>query len=41
MISKKKNLRFEKKKKMIYISVDEWRFVISIKNLDNKNFGMF
>ena len=29
------------KRIMIYISVDGWRFVIIVQNLDNKNFGMF
>ena len=26
---------------MIYISVDGWGFVITVQNLDNKNFGCF
>ena len=26
---------------MIYINVDGWKFVITVQNSDNKNFGMF
>ena len=29
------------KRKMIYVSMDKWGYVITIQNLNNKNFGMF
>ena len=35
VISKKKKLDLNKRK-MIYVSVDGWGFVITIQNLDNK-----
>ena len=37
----KQNILNLSKKSMIYVSVDGWRFAITIQNLDNKNFGMF